>query len=151
MYLAVSHCMESCHDDHPDAKNLRATSPATTSSWARRGQHVNGPAAYGWSTEGRELLPVAEELVVLALLIDLRGDGLRQSLIATVLNAEGHRTREGATWSQPVVSRVLGASRLGPSSSSPIRPSSSPSTPGADRRVAACLRPKRATILRLAL
>jgi DNA invertase Pin-like site-specific DNA recombinase len=76
-------------------------------SKARRGQHANGPAPYGWRTEGGELLPVADELHVLALIRDLASDGLRQADIAAALNAEGHRTREGAPWSQPVVSRVL--------------------------------------------
>ena len=76
-------------------------------SKARRGQHANGPAPYGWRTEGGELLPVADELHVLALIRDLASDRLRQADIAAALNAEGHRTREGAPWSQPVVSRVL--------------------------------------------
>lgn len=76
-------------------------------SKARRGQHANGPAPYGWRTEAGELVPLAAEQVVLALIRDLRADGLRQADIAAALNAEGHRTREGAPWSQPVVSRVL--------------------------------------------
>lgn len=74
---------------------------------ARKGQHANGPAPFGWRTKGGELIPVPSELAVLDLIRKHRAAGLNQTRIANDLNAVGLRTREGAPWSQQVVSRVL--------------------------------------------
>jgi DNA invertase Pin-like site-specific DNA recombinase len=78
---------------------------------ARKGQHANGPAPYGWTSVDGELFPVPAELAVLALMRDLRSDGLRQAEVAEALNTEGHPTRNGGPWTQPVVSRILNRDR----------------------------------------
>jgi len=74
---------------------------------ARKGQHANGPAPYGWTSKDGELFPVPHELAVLDVMRDLRADGLRQADIVAALNAEGHPARNGGVWTQPVVSRIL--------------------------------------------
>lgn len=76
-------------------------------SKARRGQHANGPAPYGWRTQDGELIPVAAEQSLLDCIRKERAAGLNQTEIAEVLNGAGRRTREGSAWSQPIVSRIL--------------------------------------------
>lgn len=74
---------------------------------ARKGQHANGPAPYGWTTRDGELWPVPAELAVLDQMRELRASGARQADIADALNAAGHSARNGGAWTQPVVSRIL--------------------------------------------
>ena len=74
---------------------------------ARKGQHANGPAPYGWRTVEGELIPVPAEQATLARLRELAQPGVRQADVAATLNAEGHRTRDGALWAQNTVSRIL--------------------------------------------
>lgn len=74
---------------------------------ARRGQHANGPAPFGWRTHDGELFPVPDELATLDRIRELRASGLRQSAIAEALNAESRQARGGGGWTQPVVSRIL--------------------------------------------
>lgn len=73
----------------------------------RKGMHANGPAPYGWVSVDGELHPIPGEQATLDALRALHAEGLNQTEIANVLNASGHRTREGAPWSQPIVSRVI--------------------------------------------
>lgn len=73
----------------------------------RRGMHANGPAPYGWRTEDGDLYPIAAEQLVLERLRALHATGLTQDEIASILNGSGYVTREGAAWTQPLVSRVL--------------------------------------------
>lgn len=76
-------------------------------SKAAKGEHSVGPAPYGWASTNGELVPVPAELAVLDLIRDLRDQGQKQADIANELNAAGHPARNGGTWTQPVVSRIL--------------------------------------------
>lgn len=74
---------------------------------ARKGGHANGPAPYGWRTEGGELHPIPAELSILDFIRQHKAAGLNQTAIAGTLNAYGLATRDGRPWSQQVVSRIL--------------------------------------------
>jgi DNA invertase Pin-like site-specific DNA recombinase len=74
---------------------------------ARRGQHANGPAPYGWRSQDGELIPVPAELAIVDEVRTHRAAGMNQTQIAAALNEAGHVTREGCPWSQQVVSRAL--------------------------------------------
>jgi DNA invertase Pin-like site-specific DNA recombinase len=74
---------------------------------ARRGRHANGPAPYGWRTQDGELFPVPDELAVLDLIRQHKSSGATQVEIAAALNDAGLLTRDGARWTQQVVSRIL--------------------------------------------
>lgn len=76
-------------------------------SKARKGQHAVGPAPYGWKSASGELLPVPAEQRALERMRELAAEGLRHADIAERLQAEGHPTKRGGAWSQPVVSRIL--------------------------------------------
>lgn len=73
---------------------------------ARKGQHASGPAPYGWRSRDGELYPVPAELVALDRMRELLATGARQADIAETLTVEGHPTRRGGPWTQPVVSRI---------------------------------------------
>lgn len=74
---------------------------------ARRGQHANGPAPFGWTTAGGELIPNRTELETLDVMLGHVKSGLSHEAIAAALNTAGLPTRRGGQWSQPVVSRIL--------------------------------------------
>lgn len=74
---------------------------------ARKGEHANGPAPYGWTSRDGQLFPVPGELAVLDEMRRLRATGAKQADVAAALNAAGHRARSGGPWTQPVVSRIL--------------------------------------------
>ncbi|HET7327659.1 MAG TPA: recombinase family protein [Nocardioidaceae bacterium] len=74
---------------------------------ARKGEHANGPAPYGWVSRDGDLYPVPVELAVLDEMRRLRATGAKQADVAAALNAAGHPARSGGAWTQPVVSRVL--------------------------------------------
>lgn len=81
---------------------------------ASNGGHVNGPAPYGWRTSTRTdtnphgaLVEVPAEQAVLRKIHGLAAQGVPTREIARVLNAEGYRTKRGAEWSSPTVSRIL--------------------------------------------
>ena len=72
-------------------------------SKARRGGHANGPAPFGWETVDGELHPVPGEQDTLATIRRLVRLEWSQTRIAEVLNEDGHATRHGGPWTQPVV------------------------------------------------
>lgn len=74
---------------------------------ARRGEHANGPAPFGWHTKEGDLIPVPAEQNVLASMRGLAAQGHTQTRIAAALNDARHTTREGAPWTQQHVSRVM--------------------------------------------
>lgn len=74
---------------------------------ARKGEHANGPAPYGWVSRDGDLYPVPGELAVLGKMRAFRATGATQTQIAAVLNDAGHPARNGGAWTQPVVSRIL--------------------------------------------
>jgi DNA invertase Pin-like site-specific DNA recombinase len=74
---------------------------------ARKGQHANGPAPYGWTTDDGELVPVPAEQAALSAMREMQKAGATHATIATALREQGHPTKRGGAWSQPVVSRIL--------------------------------------------
>jgi DNA invertase Pin-like site-specific DNA recombinase len=81
---------------------------------AANGGHVNGPAPYGWRTSKRTpsnphgaLVEVASEQKALRLMRSMSAAGASTREIARALNAEGHPTKRGGTWSSPTVSRII--------------------------------------------
>ena len=69
---------------------------------------MKGPAPFGmrWN-DGQLVADLSETAIVCALVEAFVGSGGRIKATAATLNSEGHRTRNGARWSDTAVSRVL--------------------------------------------
>jgi len=81
---------------------------------AAAGGHAIGATPYGWRSTRRSadnpngaLVPVPEEQVALARMLELSAQGQSTRQIAAVLTAEKHPTKRGGSWSGPTVSRIL--------------------------------------------
>lgn len=89
-----------------------------------RGGHAEGPAPYGWKTDGGVLYEIADEQAVLRRIVAMREEDPPRSLrgIARTLTADGVPTRKGGRWSPEHIRQIL--ARTGEKDATPGRRSS---------------------------
>jgi site-specific DNA recombinase len=80
---------------------------ASVSIRAKLGKTINGRAPYGFHWKDRKLVQKADEVPIRRKAYELFVNYRRKGTVAKLLNADGHRTREGALWSDMQVGRVL--------------------------------------------
>jgi site-specific DNA recombinase len=80
---------------------------ASVSIRAKLGKTINGRAPYGFHWKERKLVQKPDEAPVRRKAYELFVQYRRKGTVAKLLNADGHRTREGALWSDMHVGRVL--------------------------------------------
>ena len=74
---------------------------------AKLGKSINGRAPYGYQWKDRKLIPHPEEAPVRRQAFELFLQHRRKGTVARLLNAAGHRTRDGVLWRDMQVARVL--------------------------------------------
>lgn len=80
---------------------------ASVSIRAKLGKTINGRAPYGYHWKDRKLIVQPDEVPVRRKAYELFLRYRRKGTVAKLLNADGHRTREGVLWSDTQVGRVL--------------------------------------------
>jgi site-specific DNA recombinase len=74
---------------------------------AKLGKTINGRAPYGYQWKDRKLVIQPDEAPIRRKAYELFLRYRRKGTVAKLLNADGHRTREGVLWSDVQVGRVL--------------------------------------------
>ena len=74
---------------------------------AKLGKTINGKAPYGYQWKNRELVQHPDEAPIRRKAYELYLQYRRKGTVAKLLNADGHRTREGAKFSDAQVGRIL--------------------------------------------
>ena len=74
---------------------------------AKLGKTINGRAPYGYQWKNRMLVSHPDEAPIRRKAYDLFLQYRRKGTVAKLLNAAGHRTREGVTFSDTQVGRIL--------------------------------------------
>ena len=67
----------------------------------------SGPAPFGYTKDNKQLIKFCDEAEVRILVFELFRFKHKKSLVAEILNAEGHRTRSGTMFSAQTVGRIL--------------------------------------------
>jgi DNA invertase Pin-like site-specific DNA recombinase len=74
---------------------------------AANGGYAGGAPPFVWKAEGRSLVPIPHEQVVIERMRELRAQGRTLRAIASQLDLEGFRPRRGDRWHGRQVGRVL--------------------------------------------
>ena len=74
---------------------------------AKLGKTINGRAPYGYQWKNRQLVSHPDEAPIRRKAYELFLQYRRKGTVAKLLNAAGHRTREGATFSDTQLGRIL--------------------------------------------
>jgi len=74
---------------------------------AKLGKTINGSAPYGYQWQNRELVIHSQEAPIRRRAYELFLQYMRKGTVAKLLNAEGHRTRSGALFSDTQLGRIL--------------------------------------------
>ena len=74
---------------------------------AKLGKTINGRAPYGYQWKNRELVQHPDEAPIRRKAYDLFLQYRRKGTVAKLLNAEGHRTREGTLFRDCTIARML--------------------------------------------
>jgi DNA invertase Pin-like site-specific DNA recombinase len=74
---------------------------------ARQGGYIGGAVPFGRRVVDGEFAADEAELAVVARARELRGQGMSFARIAATLEAEGHRTKNGARWYPRTAQRML--------------------------------------------
>lgn len=74
---------------------------------AKLGKSINGRAPYGYQWKDKKLVPHPDEAPVRAKAFELFRQNRRKGTVAKLLNAAGFRTREGNSWRDVHVRRML--------------------------------------------
>jgi DNA invertase Pin-like site-specific DNA recombinase len=73
-----------------------------------RGEKTGGDVPYGYTvTHDGKLIEDAAEQRIIAYMRALAEGGVKRRQIALKLNAAGHRTKRGSSWSHVQISRIL--------------------------------------------
>jgi len=72
----------------------------------------SGPTPFGYQRKHDRFVPHPEESKIRVLIYDLFIEHQRKKTVAEILNAEGYRTRTGAFFSGPTISRLLSDPRV---------------------------------------
>jgi DNA invertase Pin-like site-specific DNA recombinase len=74
---------------------------------AERGGYACGAPPLGWRPDGGELVAIDDEAATLERIRELHQDGASLRQIASVLTAEGHRTKRGGRWHPETLRQVV--------------------------------------------
>ena len=88
-------------------RNMIAERTRLALAYKRAQRQVYGQIPYGYRREGNTLVPVPEELEVIALIRKLREAGLSYTAIARELQARGIPTKTGRRWHHQTIRRIL--------------------------------------------
>jgi len=73
----------------------------------RPGRRAPGKAAYGWRRAGRSIVACVREQEVLSRIDGLAAEGKGPTAVASRLNAEGYRKRNGKAWTASAVGKLM--------------------------------------------